>query len=189
MKRFLSAFLSFVMVISLFGYTAYADTGNSCPLVNKHLMKNEDFYNGYVLENLVASKSGPTDETFLMLGGVVPETGIITEIPDETVTGTNKMKQLVTRKLLFLPFGSAFTFDSTDVYDANGKKIPNLDLRVYEYDKNGKFIGSVNFASLSPENNADSDATCKSFIVTKKEGMFRGSLCLIKTQFRILKKG
>lgn len=172
MKRFLSAFLSFVMVISLFGYTAYADTGISCPLVNKHLMKNEDFYNGYALENLVASKSGSTDETFLMLGGVDPETGIITEIPDETVTGTNKMKQLVTRKLLFLPFGSAFTFDSTDVYDANGRKIPNLDLRVYEYDKNGKFIGSVNSVSLSPENNADSDATCKSFIVTKKEGMY-----------------
>lgn len=128
MKRFLSAFLSFVMVISLFGYTAYADTGISCPLVNKHLMKNEDFYNGYALENLVASKSGSPDETFLMLGSVDPETGIITEIPDETVTGTNKMKQLVTRKLLFLPFGSAFTFDSTDVYDANGRKIPNLDL-------------------------------------------------------------
>lgn len=172
MKRFLSAFLSFVLVISLFGFTAYADTGNSCPSVNKHSMKNEDFYSGYALENLVADKSGDVGGSFLMLGGVDPETGIITEIPDESVTGTNKNKQLVTRKLLYLPFGSAFTFDFSDIYDANGKKIPNLGLCVYEYDKNGKFIGSVNSVYLSPENNVDSDATCKSFIVTKKEGMY-----------------
>lgn len=172
MKRFLSAFLSFVLVISLFGFTAYADTGNSCTSVNRHLMKNEDFYSGYALENLAASKSDPADETLLMLGAIDINAGETAEIPDDSVTGTGIKKQLVTKGMLYLPFGSAFTFDSSDIYDAQGSKIAYLDMRMYEYDKNGRFIGEVNSDSLSPENNADGDATCKSFIVTKEEGMY-----------------
>ncbi len=177
MKRVIAIFLSVVIITNIFGfYTAFADEKlRPCSGINRLSMKNGDFYEGYSSAKLLAENKDISineETSLLMLGSINIKEGITSEIDDESITGTGSGKQLVTRKMLYLPFGSAFVFDTNDMYDADGNKITNLDLRIYEYDENGIYSGEVNQSYLCPDGNADNDASNFSFTVSKKEGMY-----------------
>jgi len=177
MKKLTAVFLSVIIIINLFGfYTAFADEKSDlCIGINKLSMKNEDFYEGYSSAKLLAENKDVSvnEETPLfMLGSINIQAGITAEIDDERITGTGAGKQLVTRNMLYLPFGSAFVFNTKDMYDAGGDKITHPDLRIYEYDESGNYLGEVNQEYLCPDGNVDNDASNFSFTVSKKEGMY-----------------
>lgn len=87
-----------------------------------------------------------------------------------TVTG-NPANDIISTKMLYLPYGSAVKFNTVTLTNMGYNK--NIDIRLYQYNADGTYIGEVTTTLLAPDaNNVDNDFNCMNFVVTDKEGMY-----------------
>ena len=89
------------------------------------------------------------------------------------VTVNNSLNaNLITPKLLYLPYGSAVKFDLTALKEMGYDK-GTPEIRMYQYDKDGNYIKEVTQTDLAPStDNVDNDFRVSNFVVTDKEGMY-----------------
>lgn len=90
---------------------------------------------------------------------------------NEWIVTDNLENDIISTKMLYLPYGSAVKFDLYALADKGYSA--KSDIRLYRYDEKGNYIGEVTKELLAPNSdNIDNDFNCKNFVVTDKEGMY-----------------
>jgi len=100
------------------------------------------------------------------------EHGHITSVANNKWTVTSNIENdIISTKMLYLPYGSAIKFD-TAALKAKGYN-ENPDIRLYRYTADKAYIGEITSAVLAPNSdNVDTDFRCTNFVVSDKEGMY-----------------
>lgn len=99
------------------------------------------------------------------------ELGRLTPSVIEVTNNVNN--DIITPKLLYLPYGSAVRFDNVALKEMGYTGSFYPDIRMYQYNEDGTYIKEITYKELAPsEDNVNNNFLPSNFVVTDKDGMY-----------------
>lgn len=99
------------------------------------------------------------------------ELGRLTPSVIEVTNNVNN--DIITPKLLYLPYGSAVRFDNVVLKEMGYTGSFYPDIRMYQYNEDGTYIKEITYKELAPsEDNVNNNFLPSNFVVTDKDGMY-----------------